>query len=74
MKVKAVLIEKEEYASDASTLINLELYVSADGNAENKAVFRYTPQGCIKLYGLTPEAGGAFETGKQYFVDITPAG
>lgn len=73
MKIKAALVEKEEYANGDSTLINLEFYVSADGSAENKDVFRYIPQGCVKLYGLTPQAAGVFETGKQYFVDITPA-
>jgi hypothetical protein len=73
MKIKAALVEKEEYATGDSTLINLEFYVSAAGGAENKEVFRYVPQGCVKLYGLEPRAAGAFETGKQYFIDITPA-
>ncbi|MGP8431999.1 hypothetical protein ACT2FY_39480 [Paraburkholderia fungorum] len=74
MKIKVALIEKEECANGDSKLINLEFYVSSDGNAENKTAFRYTPQGCVKFYGLTPEVAGAFETGKLYFVDLTPAG
>ena len=74
MKIKVALIEKEELAGADGKLINLEFYANADGSAENKAAFRYTPQGCVKFYGLVPEVAGAFEVGKQYFVDITPAG
>lgn len=74
MKIKVALIEREEYANGDSKHVNLEFYVAPDGSAENKAAFRYTPQGCLKLYALTEEAAGAFETGKQYFIDITPAG
>lgn len=74
MKIKVALIEKEEHANGDSKLISLEFYPSADGSAENKAAFRYMPQGSLKLYGLTPEIAGAFETCKSYFIDITPAG
>lgn len=74
MKIKVALIEREECANGDGKHVNLEFYVTSDGGTENKAAFRYTPQGCLKLYALTAEAAGAFETGKSYFIDITPAG
>lgn len=74
MKIKVALIEREEYANGDSRHVNLEFYVTSGGSSENRAAFLYTPQGHLKLYGLTVEAGGAFETGKSYLIDITPAG
>lgn len=73
MKIKVGLIEKEECAGADGTIVNLEFYPSSDGSPENRAAFRYSPQGCIRLYGLTPEAAAGFEVGKKYFVDITAA-
>jgi len=74
MKIKVILLEKEEIAHHEGKLINLEFYASSDGNPENKAAFRYNPQGSLKLYGLTSEVAGAFECGQPYFIDITHAG
>ena len=76
MKIKVALIEKEECSSTNgdNKITNLEFYVSSDGGPENRAAFRFNPQGTIRLYGLTPEAAAAFECGKAYFLDLTPAG
>ncbi len=39
----------------------------------NKTWSQYTPSGSLKLCMTNPEATGAFEIGKFYFLDFTPA-
>jgi hypothetical protein len=73
MKIKTVLLEKEESSNGELKIINLTFYMSSDGGPENRAAFRYNPQGSLRLYGLTPEAAGSFECGKPYFIDIKAA-
>ena len=46
----------------------------AEGSAENKEFFKYTPGGTITFNVLNKTAAAKFETGKQYYVDFTPAG
>ena len=40
---------------------------------ENKSWSQRTPGGSIKLHITNPAAIAAFEVGKDYFVDFTPA-
>jgi len=44
-----------------------------DGNAENATWSKYTPSGDVRLTITNPAAIDAFELGKSYFVDFTPA-
>ena len=43
------------------------------GSDENKQFFASTPGGQIQLYTTNPAAAAAFEQGKEYYVDFTPA-
>lgn len=42
----------------------------ANGSEENKKFFAATPNGAIQLGSILPDA---FEVGKSYYVDFTPA-
>lgn len=45
-----------------------------NGSEENKSFAKYTPAGNLELYiSYDTEASKAFEVGKEYFLDITPA-
>jgi hypothetical protein len=43
------------------------------GSEENKSFFASTPGGSIDLYTVNPEAAKQFESGREYYVDFTPA-
>lgn len=44
-----------------------------NGNGENKTWSKYTPQGKLEMTVTNPDAVGAFEVGKSYYLDFTPA-
>jgi hypothetical protein len=43
------------------------------GSEENKQFYKWTPGGAIDLAILNPAAADAFEVGKPYYIDFTPA-
>lgn len=43
------------------------------GGEENKAFWKYTPAGQLKLSCLNPVATEQFEPGKEFYLDFTPA-
>ncbi len=43
------------------------------GSDENKKFFAATPGGQINFYSTNAAAFNAFETGKEYYIDFTPA-
>lgn len=43
------------------------------GSEENKEFFQSTPGGSVLLNCTNPAASAAFEQGKEYCVDFTPA-
>jgi len=62
----------------AGTKVAEEVYFapvySADPNSENAKWSAATPGGQLHMYISNPDAWGAFEQGKEYFLDFTPAG
>lgn len=44
-----------------------------DGDPANKTWSKATPSGEVRLFITNPAAIDAFEPGKSYFVDFTPA-
>jgi hypothetical protein len=71
VRAKFVVESKTQLRNDAC---NIELRpVYADENAENKAFYKWTPSGEIKLLTLNQAAAEAFVVGKSYYVDFTPA-
>ena len=53
------------------TGIEVELYPIYGNSPENKAFWDATPNGSLKLTLSKPEHVGLFETGKEYYLDIT---
>lgn len=49
--------------------------VMGSGNAsdENKSFWKYTPTGSLELGTINAAAGAAFEIGKSYYLDFSPA-
>lgn len=44
-----------------------------NGSGENKTWSKYTPQGKLEMTVTNPDAVAAFEVGKSYYLDFTPA-
>lgn len=49
------------------------VYQNGDPTHENSKFWQYTPSGQISLGCINLEAADAFELGKEYYVDFTPA-
>lgn len=54
--------------------VQLSAVYSSDPNSENKAWAEATPSGSLSMHINNPGAFGAFEQGREYFLDFTPAG
>ena len=67
-KFKLTIITPED---DGGGHIELEPVYS--GSKENDEFFRMTPGGRIRMEVVNAEAVKAFEVGKEYYVDFTPA-
>lgn len=52
---------------------NVALRAVTSGSEENKTFAKYTPSAYVQLTIDNPSAQGAFEQGKEYFVDFSPA-
>ena len=44
------------------------------GSEENESFFKATPGGEIRLHVVNQPAFDAFQEGKEYYIDFTPAG
>jgi hypothetical protein len=51
----------------------VKLQVVYGDSEENKTFSKYTPSGSVELYITNSEAYEAFELGKSYYIDFTPA-
>ncbi|MCB5187377.1 hypothetical protein LG200_05080 [Methylobacillus caricis] len=57
-----------------NVIVRFGVVYSDDPNSENKVFSDYTPIGDLTLgIQLDKPAASAFEIGKEYYVDITPA-
>jgi hypothetical protein len=63
-------VTKDEDASDPTERVCLGA-VTADGAGDNAEWSKWTPSGSLQLWITNPGAHGAFEPGKQYYLDIT---
>lgn len=52
---------------------DIELNAVTDASEEDKAFWKATPVGSIKLQTVNPEAAQQFEPGETYYVDFTRA-
>ncbi|MFC5358077.1 hypothetical protein [Azospirillum himalayense] len=55
-----------------SEMVNLQAVHSDDPTSENAKWSKATPAGSMIMTISNPEAFGAFEPGKDYFLDSTP--
>lgn len=73
-KMKCYAVEHLKDGKPDTTLADIRLMpVYDDGNPENKTWSKYTPSGEVRLFVTNPAAINAFEPGKSYYVDFTPA-
>jgi len=59
-------------ANDVAAHITL-FPVYEDGSGENASWSKYTPNGKMEMTVTNPAAIAAFEMGKAYYLDFTPA-
>ena len=64
--------ESIELHSDGSGSVSLSPVIS--GSEENERFYKQTPSGGLKLSTINAAAIKQFELGKEFYVDITPAG
>jgi hypothetical protein len=71
VRAKMTCSKKEPFGDG----FEIELYpvYSADPDSENGRFFNATPGGQVRLSIVNPSAADAFEVGKEYYVDFTPA-
>lgn len=55
------------------TVVLSPVYGNGDPNHENTKFWEQSPSGEIKLGTINPVAWKAFELGREYYVDFTPA-
>jgi hypothetical protein len=72
-KFWCVAIKKTKMGQDGDIGSVIELSAVYSGSDENKKFFKWTPSAKIELGTVNEEAAKAFEIGKEYYVDFTPA-
>lgn len=65
-------VEAKDVAPDGTTN-QIRMSAVFDGSPENKEFFKYTPTGTLNLGVVNEVAAAAFEVGKEYYLDFTPA-
>jgi hypothetical protein len=70
VRAKMVCTEITQWVSNKS----VKFMPVTSGSEENKSFSKYTPGGELRLtIDPSTDAYNAFEVGKEYYVDITPA-
>jgi len=64
----------ESIKRTASNGASIEMTPVASGSEENKQFFKWTPSGRIEFATVNEAAIEKLEIGKEYYIDITPAG
>ena len=72
-KVDAVTRSLQSSTTESQTIHLSPVTGYSTDSEENKAFWKYTPNGKIELTCINKAAGDAFELGKEYYVDFTPA-
>lgn len=60
--------------AEMRTVILSPVFGNGDPRHENTKFWQATPTGKIELGCCNPDAASAFELGREYYVDFTPAG
>lgn len=64
-------VDSNEITGDEACV---KLSAVTSGSEENAAFFKYTPSGQLSLGVVNKAAAEQLEVGKEYYLDITPAG
>lgn len=64
----------EAKSGDEASGYSILLRPVAGGSPENDEFYRWTPAGELSLTTVNPGAAAEFEEGREYYVDLTPAG
>lgn len=75
VRAKFTVTEKAQrkYGADGVLQTTVKMSPVTSGSDENKEFYQYTPSGNIDLGTVNPSVVDAFEIGKEYYVDFTPA-
>lgn len=72
-KMKVMAIQPFHSSDPNGVCAEVRLFPVFNDSPENKTWSKYTPTGECRLTITNPEAIDAFEVGKEYFLDFTPA-
>ena len=61
----------EKSAGPGMRVYELEFNPVTHGSPENESFFQWTPYGQLKFGTINEEAAKKFETGKEYYIDIS---
>lgn len=70
-KMSVVSIDKSTETGGGGTV---QLAPVIDGSKENAEFYKYTPSGSLILSTINQAAFDQFAFGKEYYIDISPAG
>lgn len=73
MNVRAKFVCSYKQINQKGEGHQINLFPVYSGSEENQKFFAATPGGQIQLHVVNPDATAAFEEGKEYYVDFTPA-
>jgi hypothetical protein len=74
MKVRAKMVcSAVTKTASGSEIVELNAVYASDNNAEDNTYAKATPQASVEMTIDNPDAHGAFEPGKRYYVDFSPA-
>ena len=76
VRAKFRVAEKEDsqwQGYNPGDVFRIKLYPVVGGSEENDAFYQATTGGQIVLATVNGQAAAAFEVGKSYYVDFTPA-
>ena len=68
--IRAKFICESKTATESG--ISVKLAPVTGGSIENESFFKWTPFGSLEMGLLSPDTA-AFEPGKSYYVDLSPA-
>lgn len=70
-KVRAKFRLNEKNQSESGYA--LKFWPVTSGSPENDEFYKYTPGGVLEMSTINESAAAAFEVGKEYYLDFTPA-
>lgn len=73
VRAKFKCISKTEDEGNETANISFTAVYDPNPESENGQFFKWTPSATLNMYNLKGTARDAFEQGKEYYLDFTPA-